>query len=59
MGWMVIYGYGVSGGAVKLNSTNYPDYGYRGDVPIQGKIPMEEPGIEPENSSSVVRTSDH
>jgi hypothetical protein len=39
---MVIYEYEVPG--VLLN---YPDHGYHGDLPLQRKIPMAEPGIEP------------
>jgi hypothetical protein len=46
MRWMVIYGYGVPGGALNLNSTNYPDRGHNGNPPLQRKIPMVEPGIE-------------
>jgi hypothetical protein len=46
MRWMVIYEYEVSGGALNLKSTNYSDHGRQGDLPLQGKIPMEEPGIE-------------
>jgi hypothetical protein len=45
MRWMVIYEYGVPGGALNLNSTNYPDHGHH-----QGKIPMVDPGIEPGTS---------
>jgi hypothetical protein len=45
MRWMMIYEYGVPGGALNLNSTNYPDHD-----PYQGKIPMVEPGIEPRTS---------
>jgi hypothetical protein len=52
MRWMVIYKYGVPGGALNLNSANYPDHVTMGILPYQGKIPMVEPGIEP-------RTSDH
>jgi hypothetical protein len=37
MRWMVIYGYGVLGGALNLNSTNYPDHGHHGDPPLSGK----------------------
>jgi hypothetical protein len=33
----VIYEYGVPGGALNLNSTNYPDRGHHGDPPLQGK----------------------
>jgi hypothetical protein len=50
MRWMVIYGYGVPGGALNLSSTNYPDHGHHGDLSLQGKIPMVEAGIEPGNS---------
>jgi hypothetical protein len=45
MRWMVIYEYGVPGGALNLNSTNYPDHGHHGNFPLQGKIPMVELGI--------------
>jgi hypothetical protein len=37
MRWMVIYEYGVPGGALNLNSTNYPDPGHHGDPPVSGK----------------------
>jgi hypothetical protein len=49
---MVIYEYEVPGGAINLNSTNYPDHGRQGDLPLQGKkkVPMAEPGIEPGTS---------
>jgi hypothetical protein len=50
MRWMVIYEYGVPGGALNLNSTNYPDHGHMGILPYQGKIPMVEPGIKPGTS---------
>jgi hypothetical protein len=33
MNWMVIYEYEVPGGALNLNSTNYPDHGHHGDPP--------------------------
>jgi hypothetical protein len=39
MRWMVIYEYGVPGGALNLNSTNYPDHGHHGDPPLSGKYP--------------------
>jgi hypothetical protein len=39
MRWVVIYGYGVPGGALNLNSTNYPDHGHHEDHPLSGKIP--------------------
>jgi hypothetical protein len=35
---------------LNLNSTNYPDHGRHGNLPLQGKIPMAEPGIEPGTS---------
>jgi hypothetical protein len=50
MRWMVIYEYEVPGGALNLKSTNYPDRGRHGDLPLQRKIPMTEPGIEPGTS---------
>jgi hypothetical protein len=50
-----IYEYEVPGGALNLKPTNYPDHGRQGDLPLQGKIPMAEPGT----SWSVVRNSDH
>jgi hypothetical protein len=59
MRWMVIYEYEVPGGALNLNSTDYPDHGHHGNLPLQGKIPMAEPGIEPGASRLVVRNSDH
>jgi hypothetical protein len=38
---------------------NHPDHGHHGNLPLQGKVPMVEPGIEPGISWSVVRNSDH
>jgi hypothetical protein len=35
------------GGGLNLNSKDYPDHGRYGDLPLQGKIPTAEPGIEP------------
>jgi hypothetical protein len=43
--WMVVYEYEVPRGALNLNSTNYPDHD-----PLQGKIPVVGPGIEPGTS---------
>jgi hypothetical protein len=54
-----IYKHGVPGGALNLNSTNYPDHGHHGNPPYQGKIPMVEPGIEPGTSCLVVRNAGH
>jgi hypothetical protein len=48
--WMVIYEYEVPGGALNLKPTNYPDHGRQGDLPLHGKIPVAEPGIEPGTS---------
>jgi hypothetical protein len=42
--WMVIYEYGVPGGALNLNSTNYPDQGHHGDPPLPGKNPYGRAG---------------
>jgi hypothetical protein len=51
--------HGIPGGALNLSSTNYPDHGRYGDLPLLGKIPTAEPGVEPGTSWLVVRTSDH
>jgi hypothetical protein len=50
---------GVPGGDLNLSSTGYPDHGRYRDLPLQGNIPMAEPGIELGTSSLVVRSSDH
>jgi hypothetical protein len=50
MRWMMIYEYEVPGGTLNLKSTNYPDHGRQGDLPLQGNIPMAKPGIEPGTS---------
>jgi hypothetical protein len=44
MRWMVIYEYEVPGGALNLNSTNYPDRGHHGDPPLPGKNPHDRAG---------------
>ena len=44
----------VPGWALKSKSTNYPDHCHHGDLPLPGKIPMVEPGIEPGTSWLVV-----
>jgi hypothetical protein len=48
--WMVIYEYGVPGGALNLNSINYPDHGHHGDPTLSEKIPMVELEIKPRTS---------
>ena len=48
----------IPGWALKSKSTNYPDHGHHGDLPLPGKIPMVEPGIEPGTSSLVVTNLD-
>jgi hypothetical protein len=53
-----MYERGVPGRALNLSSTSYPDRGRRGDVPLQGKIPTAEPGIQPGTSWLIVRISD-
>jgi hypothetical protein len=50
---------GIPGGALNLNSTSYPDHDRYGDLPLQGKIPTAEPGIETGTSWLVVKSSDH
>jgi hypothetical protein len=47
---------GVPDGAINPNSTNYPDHGRYGDLPLNGKIPTSEQRIDPGKS---VRSSDH
>jgi hypothetical protein len=54
-----MYERGVPGGALNLNSAGYLDHGRRGDLPLQGKISMAEPGTERGTSWLVVRSSDH
>ena len=49
----------VPGWALKSKSTNYPDRGHHGDLPLPGKIPMVESGIEPGTSWLVVGNLDH
>ena len=34
----------------KSKSINHPDHDHHGDLPLPGKIPMVEPGIEPGTS---------
>jgi hypothetical protein len=51
--------HGIPREALNLNSAGYPDHGCCGDLPLQGKIPTAELGIEPWTSSLVVRSSDH
>jgi hypothetical protein len=41
----VIYGYGVPSGGLNISYTELS--GHNGDLPLQGKIPMAEQGIEP------------
>ena len=48
----------VPGWALKSKSTNYPDNVHHGDLPLPGKIPIVEPGIEP-GTWLVVRNLDH
>ena len=49
----------IPGGGLKPKSTNYPDHGHHGNLSLQGKISMVEPGIEPRTSWLVVRDRDH
>jgi hypothetical protein len=46
MRWMVIYENKLPGGAITKVLLNYPDYVHHWNLPLQGKIPMVEPGIE-------------
>jgi hypothetical protein len=45
---------GVPGAALNLNSTSYPDHDHYRDLPLQGKIPITGPRIEPGTSWLVV-----
>ena len=49
----------IPGGALRLNLLIYPDRGHHGNLSLQGKIPMLEPGIESGASWLVVRYPDH
>jgi hypothetical protein len=57
--YIYIYKRGVPRGAINLNSTGDPDHGRYGYLPLQGKIPTAEPGIEPGTSWLVVTSYDH
>jgi hypothetical protein len=48
---------GIPGETLNLNSTSYPDHGRYGDLPLQGKISTEKPGIEPGTSWLVALTT--
>jgi hypothetical protein len=50
---------GVPGGALNLSSSDYSDHDRCANLPLKGKIPTEETGIEPGTSWLVVRSSDH
>jgi hypothetical protein len=39
--------YEVPGWALNLSSIKLPYHGHHGNLPLQGKIPLAEPGIEP------------
>jgi hypothetical protein len=47
MRWMVIPEYEVRGEALIYILLDYPDHGDHGTLPVQRKIPMAEPGMEP------------
>jgi hypothetical protein len=59
MRWVVIYEHEVPGGALKLSSAKLLRPWSPCDLPLQGKIPMAEPGIEPRTYRPVVRNSNH
>jgi hypothetical protein len=44
MRWMVVYRYGVPGGALNRNCTNYADRGHHGDPPLTGINPHGRAG---------------
>ena len=49
----------IPGRALSLSLLIYPDHDHHGNLSLQGKIPMVEPGIEPGTSWLVVRDPDH
>ena len=49
----------MPGGALNLISTNYPDHGHHGRLPLSRKNAHGGAGIEPGTSRLVVRSSDH
>jgi hypothetical protein len=50
MRWVVIHEYEVPEGVLAQVLPTYLDHGHHGNLPLQGKIPMTEPGIEPGTS---------
>jgi hypothetical protein len=52
-----MYERGVTGGALNLNSTSYPDHGRYGDLPLQGKFPTAGLGIEPNWTRDLMASS--
>jgi hypothetical protein len=44
MRWLGIFEYGLPGGALNLNSANYPDLCHHGDPPLSGKNPHGRAG---------------
>jgi hypothetical protein len=52
---MVIHEYEVPEGVLTQVLPTYSDHGHHGNLPLQGKIPIIEPGIEPGTSGPVVR----
>jgi hypothetical protein len=44
MRWIVIYGYGLQGGALKLNSTNYAEHGHHANPPLSRNNPHGRTG---------------
>ena len=49
----------VPGGSLNLISTDYPDHGHHGHLPLSRKNAHGRPVIEPGTSWLVVRSSDH
>jgi hemolysin activation/secretion protein len=58
MRWVVVYEYGVPGGALNLILLTTQTVVTIGILPYQEKIPMVEPGTEPGTSRLVVRNAD-
>ena len=49
----------IPGGGLQSKSANYPHHGHHGNLSLQEKIPMVEPGIEPGTLWLVVRNRNH
>jgi hypothetical protein len=56
--WWYVWAWSTRTG-LKPKFYELPDHGHCGELPLQGKIPTADPGIEPGTSWLVVRSTDH